>query len=149
LSWTFSLVTSAITGALFALVASRFFVDARRTGELEMLLTTPVGAQEIVSTQWDVLKRLFRFPIALMLLPMGSQVLITLTSRYSAIGFWKPYFTFSMLLTGLNTVFGTFAVCWVALWLGLRLNGQGGVILWTVLVAKGLPYGVVITWWLL
>ena len=57
LVWPLSLATSTLGSALFAWAASRFFVEARRTGEIELLLTTPVGAKQIVSTQWQVLKR--------------------------------------------------------------------------------------------
>ncbi len=73
LSWPLGLATSAFSGALFAWAASRFFVEARRTGELELLLTTPCGASELVSTQWAVLKRQLRWPMLLMLAPALLQ----------------------------------------------------------------------------
>ena len=41
--WMPSLAISALESALIAWAASRFFVEARRTAELEVLLTTPVG----------------------------------------------------------------------------------------------------------
>ena len=146
LSGTASLVTTAITGGLFAWAASRFFVEARRTGELELLLTTPLGAQEIVSTQWNVLLRLMRFPFVVMLLPLGFQALIMMAnlSNFGPRG-WGLY-PFSLVLSGVNTVVGTFAVCWVALWFGLRISGQGRVILWTVFLAKVLPYAFAFGW---
>ena len=146
ISGTASLVTTAITGGLFAWAASRFFVEARRTGELELLLTTPVGAQEIVSTQWNVLLRLMRFPFVVMLLPLGFQALIIMANLSNFGPRWWGLYPFSLVLSGVNTVVGTFAVCWVALWFGLRISGQGRVILWTVFLAKVLPYAFAFGW---
>jgi hypothetical protein len=146
ISQTASLVLTAITGGLFAWAASRFFVEARRTGELELLLTTPVGAQEIVSTQWKVLLRLIRLPFLVMLLPLGFQAL-TMMANVSNFGpRWGGLYPFSLALSGVNIVVGTFAVWWVALWLGLRISGQGRVILWTVFLAKVLPYAFALGW---
>jgi hypothetical protein len=146
LAWAFNLVIMAITGALFALVASRFFVEARRTGELELLLTTPLGAQEIVAAQWDILIKSLRFPVLVMLLPLGFQML---SFSSGAPGSWKLYFKLSVFLSGANTIIGTLALCWTALWFALRIDGQGRVILWTVVIVKGVPYSLSIICWLL
>ena len=45
-----------------------YFVEARRTGELELLLTTPLGAEQIVAGQWRALKRLLFAPALLLAL---------------------------------------------------------------------------------
>ena len=147
MSWIFSLVTTAIVGACFAWVSSRFFVEARRTGELELLLTTPLGAQQLVSTHWEILMQLIRLPLVLMLLPLGLQVLmLTLSFGNYSPGLWRPHFILSLVLNGLNTIFGTFAVCWVSVWFGLMINGQGRVVLWTVLLTKAVPFLFAIGW---
>ena len=38
------------------------------------------------------------------------------------------------------------AVFWLAPWFALRLQGQGRVIFWTVMVVKGLPYMAALAW---
>ena len=45
----------------------RFFVEARRSGLLELLLTAPVSNRQIVSGQWRALLRMFGLPLAMLL----------------------------------------------------------------------------------
>ena len=62
-------------GGLFTLLlylwtasqACRFFVEARRSGLLELLLATPVSGRQIVSGQWRALLRMFGLPVAMLL----------------------------------------------------------------------------------
>jgi hypothetical protein len=137
------LATSAFEGALFAWAASRFFVEARRTGELELLLTTPSGAHEIVSAQWEVLKRRLRWPILVMLAPilleLGYLLLRTQGSFGPGHSFMLPY-TVSGLIGCVEMFFGVGALCWVGLWFGLKAGGQARAIVWTVSLVNGLPY---------
>jgi hypothetical protein len=141
LSSSFGLATSVVVGSLCAWAASRFFVESRHTGELELLLTTPVGAQTIVSDQWKVLKRLVRWPLVLMVAPLVLQELLYfIYLRNSPIGWWHLQFVY-LPVSALLTVLGLVALCWLALWFGLRAGGQARAILWTVAITKALPYG--------
>ena len=62
-------------GALFTLLlylwaasqACRFFVEARRSGLLELLLTAPLNDRHIVHGQWRALLRMFGLPVVLLL----------------------------------------------------------------------------------
>jgi hypothetical protein len=62
-------------GGLFTLLlylwaasqACRFFVEARRSGLLELLLTAPVTDRQIVTGQWRALLAMFGLPVALLL----------------------------------------------------------------------------------
>jgi ABC-type transport system involved in multi-copper enzyme maturation permease subunit len=148
-SWALSLVTKAIMGSLVAWVASRFFVEARRSGELELLLTTPVGAAQIVSTQWDVLKRLARWPVLLMLAPIVFRGLMLPTMGPGQSGLWRLYYALSLVLSAANMVLSVGALCWLGMWFGWRVTGQGRAILWTVLIADGLPWVLGLAWSLL
>jgi hypothetical protein len=142
-AWPFGVVFPAIASALFAWGASRFFVGARGTGELELLLTTPLGARQLVAAQWAVLKRQLRWPVLVMLAPLALQAgayLITISS--SAIGraysFRFPY-AISTLLGCVNVFLNVGALCWVGLWCGLKARGQARAVLWTVGLVEGLP----------
>jgi ABC-type transport system involved in multi-copper enzyme maturation permease subunit len=61
-------------GKLFTLIlylwtasqACRFFVEARRSGLLELLLASPVSGGQIVRGQWRALLRMFGLPVALL-----------------------------------------------------------------------------------
>lgn len=62
-------------GGLFMLIiylwaasqACRFFVEARRSGLLELLLATPLNERQIVAGQWRALLRMFGLPVLLLL----------------------------------------------------------------------------------
>ncbi|MGO8929204.1 MAG: hypothetical protein ACLQU3_20250 [Limisphaerales bacterium] len=141
--WPLGLTMSAFEGALFAWAASRFFVEARRTGELELLLTTPSGAREIVSAQWEVLKRRLRWPILVMLTPTLLEAGYFLLRSHGHFGagnvFILPY-TISSLIGCVGMLFGVGALCWVGLWFGLKAGSQARAIVWTVSLVKVLPY---------
>jgi hypothetical protein len=138
-------VVTVIESALFAWAASRFFVEARRTGALEVLLTTPCGAREIVSAQWDALKRLLRWPMLVLLAPTLLQTVLLIatmqTSRsFGPGGLFGLHYAISIVVSLVNIFFGVGALCWLGLWFGLRARGQGQAIAWTISLAVGLPF---------
>src|SRR5208283_363498 len=53
--------------------ACRFFLEARRSGLLELLLASPVDAQVIVSGHSRALLRMFAAPICIILLVQGTS----------------------------------------------------------------------------
>ena len=139
------LAEAAVEGGLLAWGASRFLVEARRTGELELLLTTPLGAEKLVSTQWETLKRLARWPVLVMAgLPLIFQGLITISGPSPL--WWTLFYVLSLILNTANIILGVGALFWLAPWFALRLTGQGRVIFWTVLLVRGLPYVASVTW---
>ena len=152
------MAVSILTGALFAWVASRFFVEARRTGALELLLTTPEGAATIISGQWRALTRMLRWPVLLILAPVLLRVWLVLQGLTSASPFSSPfslsrnfsvtplYELLPLLLGSAATVLGLAALCWLGMWFGLRARGQAGAIAWTVGLAKGVPQLISILW---
>ena len=142
-AWSLWLATTTTEGALFAWAASRFFVEARRTGEIELLLTTPLGAREIVSAQWKVLKRRFRWPMLVLLAPAFLQAGYVLLATHGGFGPGNSYrfpYAISSLIGCVDIVLGVGALCWVGLWFGLKAGGQARAIVWTVSLVKGLPY---------
>lgn len=55
---------------LYLMVASqacRFFVEARRNGFLELILTSPTSDRQIVMGQWRALRRMFGLPVIVLL----------------------------------------------------------------------------------
>jgi len=153
LSMPWDLARSALQGALFAWAASRFLVEARRTGELELLLTTPAGASQLVSTQWAVLKRLLRWPMLVMLVPpiLGPVSILTMNRVWLGPNYavFRLNYVINELFYCVNVFFGVGALCWLGLWFGLRAGTQGGAIAWTVGVVKGLPYLLGVLSWML
>ncbi len=143
LVWSSGLVLSALASALFAWAASRYFVEARRTGELELLLTTPSGPKELLAAQWGVLKRLFRWPMLVMIAPAILQVGVVLVrAGGAAFGPPDPYgliYAMSSVLNCLNLLLGTGALFWVGMWFGLKAGRQAQAVVWTVSLVKGFP----------
>jgi hypothetical protein len=139
-----SLASAALEGALFAWAASRFFVEARRTGELELLLTTPLGARELVSAQWAVLKHRLRWPMLVLFIPWLLGVFTGLLAHPQSQ--WLLGAVFGLI--GCGEIFlGVGALCWLGLWFGLKAGGQGRAIVWTISLAKGLPFVITILCW--
>jgi ABC-type transport system involved in cytochrome c biogenesis permease component len=130
-------VTSILGGCLLAWAASRFFLDARRRGELELLLTTPEGSKNIVSGQWAALKGMIAGPLLVMMVPFVIQVLTYATRPVGSFGF---YFLFSAVLGVVNTLLSVATLCWIGMWFGLKSRGQAATILRTVALAKLVPY---------
>jgi hypothetical protein len=133
-------VAGLVGATLVAWVASRFFVGVRRSGDLELLLTTPVGARTVVEDQWKVLKRLFVWPVLCMQAPMLPQFLIGLSALHTAAGgATRADLTFLRLLTMANAFIGAAALCWLGLWFGLRARTQAGAIVWAAGLGKAAP----------
>jgi hypothetical protein len=136
-----SLVLSCLSGVLIAGAAGRFFAEGRRTGQLEMLLTTPAGAEGIISEQWESLKRLLAWPVGLMLIPVLFRMfqMISLSSR-GIPGLSWAYTPVSVALHITDTLLSVAAVCWLAMWFGLRTRSRAAAIGWSVALARGVPY---------
>jgi ABC-type transport system involved in multi-copper enzyme maturation permease subunit len=147
LAWPLGLAAALLGGGIVAGVASRFLMGVRRTGDLELLLTTPVGAQSLVSDQWNALKRLFTRTVPLLQAGMFLPVLgvVASTPGFS----WNLVHTFGALLSLAGACLSTAALCWLALWFALRARSQAGAVVWSVGLAKGLPCLVSVFCWAL
>jgi hypothetical protein len=135
-----------IPAALLAWAMSRFMIDARRNGAWELLVTTPAGAKTMVSGQWNALKQLLWGPLLVMLCPYLVQVLFV-GRRFGAV--WtldQMIRQWAFILFGLaNTIFGVAALCWSGLWFGFKARSQTAAIIWTVAVAKAVPFLIYLT----
>ncbi len=142
--WPVSVAIAMARGALLAWAASRFFVQARKSGQLELLRTTPWGAKTIVSGQWQALKRALCWPVVVMLviylLPTVIRLMPVARGTASAnLASWSAYSLVSLTVAAAGLVLDVVAVCGVGLWFGLVARGQGAAILWTIGLVKGVP----------
>jgi hypothetical protein len=135
------LITSIGSSALLAWAAARFFLDARRSGELELLMSTPVGAQEIVSGQWASLWRRLRWPF-------GFLVFTNLISPAMYIFQWRSFpgsypfgfFLLQNLFSIANSALSILATCWLGIWFGLRGRNTFSAVMRTVVLGLGIPW---------
>jgi hypothetical protein len=134
--------------AVFAWTVSRFFVEARRTGELELLLTTPLGAGQIVAGQWRALRRLLFAPVVLLALTVFADlflqgVLVTRSAgRFVTDPSWRLYMLILSVLSIADLALGLAALCWLGLWFGLKSASQAGAIIRTLLIGQVVPYAI-------
>jgi hypothetical protein len=141
LAWPLGLAAALAGGAIVAWSAGRFFARVRRTGELELLLPTPVGAEDLVADQWKVLKRMYAWPV--LALQVATLVPVAAMTGWRSAGFSSamPFESaLAALLSFVNTFLGTGALCWLGLWFGLTARRQTNAILYAVSLAQGVPW---------
>jgi len=142
---------------LLALQASRFLVEARRTGSLELLLVSPLSTRAILSEQCRSLLRTFALPVGVLL---ASQIVLAvgqmqLTAGAAAIPppaasgpgvsataamIDMARFQWLNLATGvLVSLTGYAAVAWVGLWMGLACRQITLALFATLAISKLAP----------
>jgi len=87
--WEWSLFGSALTLMMYLGIASqaaRFFVDAQRSGLVELFLATPLTVIEITQGQWRALLRMFCLPLALCLATQSLGALLVQQKTWNMIG---------------------------------------------------------------
>ena len=137
-SWGMGLAFIVVQCCLFAWAASRFFIEARRAGELELLLTTPEGAKTMVASQWKWLKCVFCWPLVVLVAPNVITVFLNMPRGYGS-GFAFDNI-FWLLFFCANKMAGLAALLWVGMWFGWSERSQARAIVRIVVVAGGGPY---------
>ena len=127
---------------LLALQACGFFVEARRNGALEMLLSTPLTSRDILEGQMLALKRTLRRPIVWLL----ALLFIPLVVEVFAAPAWNSAEMGAVFLGFLASCFAClrmyadcYAVIWFGMWLALTLKKPGLAASLTVLFVLVLP----------
>lgn len=119
---------------LLTYLAVRSLADARHSGELELLLTTPLGDRELVKVLWLQLRRLVR---ALTLVAVVNTVVQiayqALYTQLPAAGFDNPVWQILVWRLGsiLHAWLGNAALVWVGFWFGLRHRRPLAAVGWT------------------
>jgi hypothetical protein len=126
------LLVSLGSAALLAWAAGRFFFEKQRNGELEMILSTPLGARDIVGGNWRALCK----PLRGAWLLVGALVLFELMSGSVEHGL----FTFQRAIAPVIRVLDIIALCWMGMWFGLRARKASHIMGWTVGMVVALPW---------
>jgi len=103
-------------------MACWFFLEARRTGALELLLTTPMPVKTLLRGHWRALRHLFLWPV----------LVIALLHVFYVVGSWRgspptglagklnlQYYLFAAGGSFFKFVSDVLALCWVGAWLSL------------------------------
>jgi hypothetical protein len=125
--------------------ASRLFVEAKRSGLIELLLVTPLTSKDIVFGQWRALLRMFGLPVVLFLIVQFSGTL----SQHASMGMmtatsggYAPSLALNILSAsadGLSMVANLVAVVWFGMWMGLISKNGSVATLKTVGLVQVLP----------
>jgi len=138
------ILATVLSSSLLAWAGARFFQQTARQQDLELLLTTPVGAANILSGQWQRLRRALRGPLSVVLafsLPAGICLVFDglVAHRTDTLADLLPPF-----LIGVNLVVEVLALCWVGMRFGLRARNMASAVLWTIGWVQLLPLALVI-----
>ncbi len=126
----------AILKIWIAFEACRRFVDDRRSGALEVILSTPLTPREIIRGQWRALGRQFGLAVGCVLfadfvLAFGGCMLPPQTRTSGAL---SDKFLFLSMLTAAVLVFlaDIAALGWLSMWRGMKARHSYTATLWTL-----------------
>jgi hypothetical protein len=121
-----------------AIEATRKLGEGRRSGELELLLVTPLQADTIVDARLRALQRQFLIPIALVLF---VDVLFLLFGMQTA-GWWGNAGLWALaFLVGIGIfVCDCYTIAWVGLWQGLMARTSAHGFLRTLVLVVARPW---------
>jgi len=132
--------TAVLLGSsgLMAAPGARFFHQARHNHELELLLTTPVGYQNIVSGQWRLLRRALAAPVSVVVTlasPAGIAAAVDLSRGFTS----DAWFLLPPVLIALNVVLDALALCWAGMCFGQRTPNLLSAVVQTVVLVQLVP----------
>jgi ABC-type transport system involved in multi-copper enzyme maturation permease subunit len=128
--------------------SARFFVESRRNGALELLLSTPLKGRDIVAGLRGALWRLFLLPVLLLAALQMTGVLAMLLKmrsvRQEELAFalvGVPFFGIGGGLFNIITrLVDLLALGWVGVWMGLTARNANLAVLKTLLFVQVLPW---------
>jgi ABC-type transport system involved in multi-copper enzyme maturation permease subunit len=129
----------------FAGEATRAFAENRKSGALELLLSTPLKIEELLRGQWLALKQQLFAPVILVLAIECLFMLRTAREAFSDDDrvFWFVFWCSGMLML----VADLLALYWVGMWQGLTARNQlraAAGSLARILVAPWIAYGAIL-----
>ncbi len=123
--------------------ACRIFSDARHTGEMEILLTSPVTDRELVTTLWHLLRNGLVWVFGVMVLGAVVGFLGRETSPAFAGAQTEPVWAsvLTLVFTLASEALHLVGIVWAAMWFGVKTTRTSGAMIKTfvlVVVVTGL-----------
>jgi hypothetical protein len=129
--------------------AGRFFIDARRSGLMELLLVGPLPAKQIVRGNWRALLRMFGMPLLLIFaMNMAGSILSQevwngAAVRVSGLQSSLAVAIVSSMATGVTTIVNLVALGWFGMWMGMTSKNNNFATLKTLLFVQVIPWFVI------
>jgi ABC-type transport system involved in multi-copper enzyme maturation permease subunit len=146
-------LTGLVSLVLYLWVAAQscqFFVDARRSGLMELLLATPLSSHEMVRGAWRALVRTFALPIGLYLAVQILATILNLSLGWDpvnrlALGFGTGWWvSISGVLSGIISATITFAnlitLAWFGMWMAMISRNARMATLKTITFVQIIPW---------
>lgn len=132
------IVLPVILQLFIAVASTRFFVNARRSGAMELLLTTPLHEREIIRGHWLALRRAFFWPVITLL---GLQLWSVFSNvihfgRSDDLIISASLQSYYLVRCAIDFV----ATGWVGMWFGLSTKKPGLAFAKTLLFVLLLPW---------
>jgi hypothetical protein len=127
------LLISLFSAGLLAWAAGRFFFEAQRNGEFEMILSTPLGAADVVSGTWRAICQ----PLRGAWLPVLFLILLQFLL---AGGHGSGVESIRRAVILINRALDIVAICWVGMWFGLTSRKPFSIMGWTAGLVIALPW---------
>ena len=130
-----------------AVMACRFFHEARRTGALELLLTTPVPPRTILRGHWRALRSYFAWPIlAIALLHVAyvaAQLFLLQRARGQSVFLSYHFSSYAVMAwcSLANFLTDVLALCLVGTWLSMAVRSPTASALTALSAVIFLPWG--------
>ena len=127
-----------------ALEACRRFVEDRRSGALELILSTPVTPDEILRGQWRALLRQFAIPVLFVLLIDAVSVAagLAIPKQFGNASDLKEQFLFATMLGSATLIFiaDLIALGWLSMWRGMKARHSYTALLWSIVQILAGPW---------
>ena len=130
--------------------ACRFFVDATRSGILELMLATPLPARDIVRGQLWALARMFVWPAVMLFCGQAAvgvgqlmRTLKTVGGTGAGVQYSHDMVLYQVISIGSGLagfVTGSLAVAWFGMWMGVITRKPNMAVLKTLLFVQVLPW---------
>jgi hypothetical protein len=126
--------------------ACRFFIEARRSGLVELLLAAPVDVKEIVQGQWRALRRMFGVPAVLVLAVQLAAACFSAQASWGQVsaqfGRGAPAFALTLASSGTSIVIAVanlIALSWFGMWMGMTSRTNNLATLKTIVFVQVIP----------
>ncbi len=130
--------------------ASRFFIEARRTGLMELLLVGPLNSKQIVRGHWRALMRMFGAPVLLLFLAnlagsiLSQQIIWNGTTvRMTGLQSGVAVAIASASAAVVTTIANLAALGWFGMWMGMTSKNNNLATLKTLLFVLVVPWFVI------